>query len=76
MKEHNHEKYVNVEQLSEAQLAARGDCSLLGDGIAAECAIGEGKVFLLADAALLEMHHAEGDASEQLLALVEEAFER
>lgn len=65
----------NTEGLSEEQLAARGDCTLLGDGIAASCKIGKGQVFVLADAALLEMHESEGDAEAQLLALIDHTLE-
>nr|WP_298895446.1 hypothetical protein [uncultured Altererythrobacter sp.] len=64
-----------IEGLSEEQLAARGSCAVLGDGIAAKCSVGAGQVFLLADAAILEMPEAEGPAEEQLLALLEHAFE-
>ena len=63
------------EGLSDDQSAARGNCTILGDGIAAQCFVGAGQVFLLADAAILEMPDAQGPAEEQLLSLLEHAFE-
>ena len=63
------------EGLGKEQSAARGSCTILGDGIAAQCSVGAGQVFFLADAAILEMPDAQGPAEEQLLSLLEHAFE-
>lgn len=54
---------------------ARGDCQLLGSGIAAQCTLGEGRVTLIADAALFEFFDYQKDAPAQLRQLAEFAFE-
>lgn len=53
-----------------ADLAARGDCRILDNGIAAQCSVGEGSVTIVADAALFELPEPIGDAEEQLQDLV------
>ncbi len=46
---------LTVELTGEIRLAGKsGNCSILAEGVVATCAIGEGKVTLLADAALFE----------------------
>jgi len=61
-------------EASDEELAARGDCRILGSGIAAQCDVGKGRVTLVADAALLEFSDPPGEAPDQLLALTEFAF--
>lgn len=52
-----------------------GGCRLLADGLAADCAIGAGRVFVLADAALLDRDTDELAAREQAMKkLVSRAF--
>jgi hypothetical protein len=50
-------------------------CVLQGAEILAECAIGKGRVVVLADAALLDLYHPAAGADEALLALVQRAFD-
>lgn len=56
-------------------LAARGDCRILGEGVAAECKVGKGRVTLLADASLLELSGPDGDAESYLRQLADFALE-
>ena len=56
-------------------IAARGRCEILGDGIAARCLVGKGRVTAVADAALFELVEPVEDAELQLRALVKYAFE-
>lgn len=58
----------------EAQ-AARGDCRVLGDGVAAACKVGKGRVMLLADANLLELSGPDGDGEGYLRQLADFALE-
>lgn len=51
-------------------LAARGDCRVLGNGIAAQCRLGAGRVTIVADAALFELARPIGDAEQQMNDLV------
>lgn len=55
---------------SEEDLAARGDCRILGEGIAAQCSVGAGQVTIIADAALFELAEPVDDAERQLRDLV------
>ena len=54
---------------------AAGQCRLLADGAAASCAVGEGHVMLIADAALFEHPELAGAEGEALLALLAKAFD-
>lgn len=60
---------------SEADRAARGTCRILGQGIAAQCEVGQGRVTVLADAALLELAEPHDDSEAQLEALTNLAFD-
>ena len=60
---------------SEEQLAARGSCEVLGEGLAARCKVGKGQVLVVADAAVLEMFEPTGETPQQLLDLLDVAFE-
>lgn len=53
-----------------------GDCTILGDAVIATCRIGLGRALVVADAALFEMHQADAVAENQLMKLLEIAFER
>lgn len=58
------------------QLATRGqgNCRLWGEGLAATCAIGKGRVVVVADAALLERDDPSGQGAKALSWLLEAAF--
>lgn len=60
---------------NEEQLAARGSCEVLGEGLAARCKVGKGQVLVVADAAVLEMFEPTGETQQQLLDLLDVAFE-
>lgn len=60
---------------SEEDRATRGECRILGEGIAAQCKVGQGAVTLVADATLFEQYRPQGDGAEQLLELAEFALE-
>ncbi|QYJ08050.1 GldG family protein [Qipengyuania flava] len=63
----------------ELALRASSQCSLEGEGLFARCAIGEGQVLVMVDAALLESgHHGEEpkDRAAVLVALTDAAFLR
>ncbi|HWK42219.1 MAG TPA: ABC transporter [Croceibacterium sp.] len=51
-----------------------GGCQISGGGVLARCLIGKGKVIVLADAALLDLHHPPPGAPEALDWLFEQAF--
>jgi hypothetical protein len=53
---------------------AAGMCTLHAQGVAAECAIGKGKVLVLADAALLDGQVADGQREAALSRLAAQAF--
>lgn len=53
-----------------------GQCSLEAGGVLAECAIGEGRAVVLADAALLDLHEPHPGATAALEWLVDESFGR
>jgi len=53
---------------------AAAECRLLADGLAAQCAIGEGRVLAIADAALLEDGDEEGGRAGPLMRLAGKAF--
>lgn len=55
--------------------AAGGDCTVLAQGAAARCRVGEGQVTLIADAALFEHPELAGEGGADLLALLVAAFE-
>ena len=52
----------------------QGNCRLWGDGLAVTCAIGQGRVFALADAAVLERDDPDGHRAKAFRALLESAF--
>jgi hypothetical protein len=54
---------------------AAADCALLAGGAAARCRVGEGRVTLLADAALFEHPELAGEDGAVLRAVLAEAFE-
>lgn len=58
------------------QLSTRGqdNCRLWGEGLAATCAIGQGRVVVVADAALLERDDPSGQGGRALSWLLEAAF--
>lgn len=58
------------------QLATRGqaNCRLWGEGLAATCAIGKGRIVVVADAALLERDDPSGQGAKALSWLLEAAF--
>ncbi len=49
-------------------------CTLAGAGVLAECAIGAGRAVVLADAALLDLHHPPAEAGAALSLLLGRAF--
>lgn len=49
-------------------------CTLAGAGVLAECAIGAGRATVLADAALLDLHHPPAEAADALALLLGRAF--
>jgi len=49
-------------------------CTLEADGLLADCAIGQGRAMVVADAALLDLHHPAPEAPPALAMLVERAF--
>lgn len=51
-----------------------GDCSIEGSGLIARCAVGEGQVTVLADAALFELDNGSAAQADLILALVEYAL--
>jgi hypothetical protein len=51
-----------------------GDCTLSGEAILARCALGAGSATILADGAMLDLHHADPAAPDALRALVILAF--
>ena len=53
---------------------ASPQCTVLGGGLAAQCAIGKGSALIIADAALLDMDGAGHRRKEALLALTNRAF--
>lgn len=50
-------------------------CDFAGEGVVATCAVGEGKVMLIADATLFELESSNGAAETVLSDLLEQAFE-
>ncbi len=58
------------------RFATRGqdNCRLWGDGLAVTCSIGKGRVFALADAAVLERDDPEGTRAKAFAALLDTAF--
>lgn len=68
-----------VNLAGELALGASSQCSLEGEGLIARCAIGEGQVLVMADAALLETGHHGEEPEERaavLAALTDAAFSR
>jgi hypothetical protein len=51
-----------------------GDCLVEGEALLANCTIGEGRVLVVADAALLDLEHPAPEAAPALAMLVERAF--
>lgn len=60
---------------SKSDREALGTCRILGEGIAAQCTVGQGRVTVLADAALLELPEPLDDSEDQLGALTRLAFD-
>lgn len=54
---------------------AAADCTLLAEGAAARCRVGEGRVTLIADAALFEHPELAGEGGATLRAVLEESLE-
>ncbi len=52
----------------------QGGCALEAAGLLADCVVGEGRVLVLADAALLDLHHPAPEAAPALKMLVERAL--
>jgi len=52
----------------------QGACTLEAQAVLAECAVGQGRALVLADAALLDLHEPAPQAPPALAALVERAF--
>ena len=52
----------------------QGGCTLEAAGLLADCAIGKGRAMVLADAALLDLHHPAPEAAPALQMLVERAL--
>ena len=52
----------------------QGNCRLWGDGLAVTCAIGKGRLFALADAALLERDDPGGAGAQAFSGLLDSAF--
>jgi hypothetical protein len=67
---------VKVPTLLTGRFATRGqdNCRLWGNGLAVTCAIGKGRVFALADAALLERDDPDGAGKNAFSALLDSAF--
>jgi hypothetical protein len=59
-----------------AKPSAPAHCGLFANGLVSECAIGEGRVVIVADAAILEADRSPGDAEAALSVLLESAFGR
>lgn len=57
------------------RLVAEGGCTVESDGVVARCTIGKGRVVVLADAALLDLHEPHPDAPAALDWLLEQAFD-
>ena len=51
-----------------------GECALAAEGVMAQCALGEGRATILADAAALDLHEPDPAASAALAGLVRLAF--
>lgn len=60
--------------LSAIDTDAPADCAILDHGVVARCAIGEGQVLIVADAALLEDHEPLGTRSDALRLVTGAAF--
>ena len=56
------------------RLVAEGDCAVEPDGVVARCAIGKGRVVVLADAAVLDLHDPHPGAPAALDWLLGQAF--
>jgi hypothetical protein len=54
--------------------AVQAGCTMESGGLLADCAIGKGRVVVLADAALLDLHHPAPEAAPALTMLVARAF--
>jgi hypothetical protein len=67
---------VKLPTVLPGRFATRGqdNCRLWGDGLAVTCAIGKGRIFALADAALLERDDPGGAGERALSALLDSAF--
>jgi len=57
-----------------APLDEGGNCTLLGEGLAAECRLGGGVALIVADAALLDIEPADEDAMPALLGLMRRIY--
>ena len=55
---------------------AQGGCTLEAAGLLADCAIGQGRAVVVADAALLDLHHPAPEAAPALAMLVKRALVR
>ena len=66
----------DTEGFTQDQLDARGTCEILGEGVVASCELGQGRVVIVGDAAILEQHHSDEDSEQQLMALLDFAFEQ
>ncbi len=55
-------------------IAGAGNCRLWGEGLAVTCAVGQGRVVALADAAVLERSDADGNRATALSGLLDLAF--
>ena len=67
---------LNVPTVLPGRFATRGqgNCRLWGDGLAVTCAIGKGRIFALADAALLERDDPGSAGAHAFSALLDSAF--
>ncbi|MXO72788.1 ABC transporter [Alteraurantiacibacter buctensis] len=63
-----------VNQAGKLMALPAGACRVLGDGVAARCALGAGEVLVVADAALLDIDGPLAGAEAGLAALVDSAF--
>lgn len=73
-----HDTLLALAMAGEVRLlaGAKSNCEVLAEGAAAECLIGEGRVIVLADAAVFEHREAAGERGQRILGLLTAALDR
>lgn len=73
-----HDTLVTLAMAGELRLiaSAKNNCEVLAEGAAAECIVGEGRVIVLADAAVFEHREAAGERGQWILGLLTAALDR